>query len=55
MEFLGVRLGQFYVIQINIYVDGNIEIGWEECFYLWFDFIVDFYNYSILWIYYYIV
>ncbi|KAG0628765.1 hypothetical protein M758_1G051700 [Ceratodon purpureus] len=55
MEFLGVRPGQPYVVQTNIYADGSTGTGREERFHLWFDPTVDFHNYSILWTYHHIV
>ncbi|KAK8924019.1 putative xyloglucan endotransglucosylase/hydrolase protein 10 [Platanthera zijinensis] len=46
-EFLGKVLGQPYIVQTNIYVDGYDNR--EERICLWFDPTVEFHTYSILW------
>lgn len=46
-EFFGNVLGQFYILQMNIYVGGKGQ--WEQRIYFWFDFLVDFYEYFVLW------
>ncbi|KAL4586919.1 hypothetical protein LXL04_011567 [Taraxacum kok-saghyz] len=48
-ELLGHENRKEWVLQTNIYGNGNVKIGREEKFYLWFDPTQDFHQYSILW------
>ncbi|KAH9606795.1 hypothetical protein KSS87_014822 [Heliosperma pusillum] len=53
MEFLGTTFGKPYVLQTNVYIrgsgDGNIIIGREMKFHLWFDPTKGFHHYAIFW------
>ncbi|XP_051142784.1 probable xyloglucan endotransglucosylase/hydrolase protein 32 [Andrographis paniculata] len=53
VEFLGTTLDKPYVVQTNVYIkgngDGDVKVGREMQFHLWFDPTKDFHNYGILW------
>uniref|UniRef100_A0A0D9VNF9 Xyloglucan endotransglucosylase/hydrolase n=1 Tax=Leersia perrieri TaxID=77586 RepID=A0A0D9VNF9_9ORYZ len=53
MELLGTIPGEPWTLQTNVYVhgtgDGNVIIGREMRFHLWFDPTADFHHYAILW------
>ncbi|TYI90932.1 hypothetical protein E1A91_D03G156700v1 [Gossypium mustelinum] len=53
IEFLGTTPDKPYTLQTNVYIrgsgDGNINIGREMKFHLWFDPTKDHHNYAILW------
>ncbi|KAJ4961873.1 hypothetical protein NE237_021783 [Protea cynaroides] len=48
-ELLGHETGNQWVLQTNIYGNGNTRIGREEKFRLWFDPTEEFHQYSIIW------
>lgn len=48
-EFLGHEMRKEWTVQTNIYGNGDVTIGREERFHLWFDPTQDYHNYSIIW------
>ncbi|KAM7276063.1 hypothetical protein ACFE04_017929 [Oxalis oulophora] len=48
-EFLGNVNGRDWIVQTNIYGNGNVAKGREERFRLWFDPTKDFHTYTIIW------
>ncbi|XP_057948917.1 probable xyloglucan endotransglucosylase/hydrolase protein 33 [Malania oleifera] len=49
IELLGREKRTDWVLQTNIYSNGDVKIGREEKFYLWFDPTEQFHHYSIIW------